>query len=77
MMWKGGLSVILRRGSSDDDALYMYRWKTSKTDGTFDDATLPHQGKIIIKSMEIRMPIVEYERNYAIKLRENLLEESA
>jgi hypothetical protein len=67
------ISVILWKGSSDDDALY--RCKTSKPGGGFDDATLPHQGKIVIKSIAIRMPIAEYEPNYAIKLRANLLKD--
>jgi len=38
-----------------------------------DDSTLAHAGKLMITSMKLRMPIVEYEKSYAMKLKAYIL----
>jgi len=60
IMWKSGLRITFKR-SANNHVLF-YRWKTKKADGTLDDATLPHLGKLMITSMKLRMPIDKYDK---------------
>lgn len=46
-----------------------------KCAGSEAGATAPHDARITIKSMEIRMPIVEYESNYEAKLNLGILKQ--
>lgn len=45
--------------------------KTKKKDGIYDSK--PHPGKIIIKTIELRMTVIVNNSNYADKLRANML----
>lgn len=64
-IYKGGFYLSFVR-SEDDDAIY--RWKSKKDDGTFNDATLPDTGKIEIDEFFIRVPIIEYKTTSKIQL---------
>lgn len=64
-IYKGGFNISFVR-SEDNDAIY--RWKTKKADGTFDDTTLPAAGKITIEEFFIRVPIIEYKTTSKIQL---------
>lgn len=64
-IYKGGFNITFIR-SEDNDAIF--RWKTKKTDGTFDDTTLPTEGKITIDDFFIRVPILEYKTTSKIQL---------
>ena len=63
-MWKGGLSIIFR--SSNDNEAFC-KWES------IEGAELPPDSKIVIKTMEIRIPVVEYETNHAILLKSNMI----
>ena len=72
IMWKGGLRITFRRAANDNDALM--RYATLGPDGTTPIAnTLPEAAKCVIRSMELRMPVVEYETNYALKYKAEIL----
>lgn len=73
-IFKGGFEINFTR-NTDDDALF--RWKTVKADGTYDDATLPHAGKVVISDFYIRVPIMEYEDSRKILLIKSLEEISS
>lgn len=64
-IYKGGFNINFVR-SEDNDAIY--RWKSKKADGTFDDTTLPDAGKITIEEFFIRVPIIEYKTTSKIQL---------
>lgn len=66
VMWKGGLKITFKNAASFDNVFY--RWKTNAN-----DTTLPHPAKIIIKIMELRVPIIEYQSDYDLKLKSQLL----
>jgi len=70
IVWRSGLRITIKR-SANNDVLF-YRWKINKADGTLDDSTLAHPAKLVITSMELTMPIVEYEKNYAMKLKTDI-----
>lgn len=57
-IYKGGFEITFTR-NGDNDALY--RWAKKKEDGSFDEQTRPHEGKIIIEDFIIRIPIIEYD----------------
>lgn len=64
-IYKGGLEISFTRNTDND---VLYRWKTQKADGTFEDSTLPHIGKVVIKEFILRVPVLEYEENPKIEL---------
>jgi hypothetical protein len=64
-IYKGGFNITFVR-SEDNDAIF--RWKTKKTDGSFDDTTLPAEGKITIDEFFIRVPIISYKTTSKIQL---------
>lgn len=64
-IYKGGFNITFIR-NEDNDAIY--RWKTKKADGTYDDTTLPGAGKITIDEFFIRVPIIEYKTTSKIQL---------
>ena len=63
IMREGGLTVIFRRSSDDNEAFYKWGSVTE----------LPTDSKIVTKTMEIRIPIVEYETNHAALLKSNMV----
>jgi hypothetical protein len=65
IMYKGGLTIIFKRKSDDNMAVHVWD-EAGKT------TTKP--GKVVIKSMEIRVPIVQYDPIYEIKLKSSLIQ---
>lgn len=63
-MYKGGFEITFTR-AVDDDALY--HWK-----GAASGATEPEDGKIVIKSFVLRVPLVEYTATSKIQLIDGL-----
>ena len=70
VLWKGGLSISFKRESNEDA---LFRWQSTGETGIV--VAVPPEGKFLIKNMEIRMPIVEYESNFADLLRAKMLDE--
>ena len=68
IMWKGGLTIIFRRISNDNEAFYKFA-----TGVALATNTIPPDSKIVIKTMEIRIPVVEYETNHATLLKSNIV----
>lgn len=66
IMWEGDLTVCFTWSSSASDCIF--RWETGN-----DKSTLPKEGKIVVKHMEIRVPTVKYEPNFELELREMML----
>jgi len=64
-IYKGGFNITFIR-SEDNDAIF--RWKSKKEDGTFDNSTLPSSGKITIDEFFIRVPIISYKTTSKIQL---------
>ena len=67
-MWKGGLTIIFRRSSNDNEAFYKFGSGVALATNT-----IPPDSKILIKTMEIRIPVVEYETNHAKLLKSNIV----
>ena len=61
-MWKSGLTIIFR--SSNDNEAFC-KWGST--------GELPPDSKILIKTMEIRIPVVEYETNHTTFLKSNMV----
>lgn len=64
-IYKGGFEITFTRNSDND---VLYRWKTKKADGSLDDATLPHLGKVVITEFILRVPVIEYDENPKLEL---------
>jgi hypothetical protein len=58
-MWKG-LSITFKRSPNDENALVK--------------SSITHHGKVVLRTMEIKMPVVGYDFNYANQLKLKLLE---
>lgn len=70
-IYKGGITISFIR---DDDDNCLYRWKSKKADGTFDDTSLPAEGKVTIDEFIIRVPMIEYKPTSKIKLIKHLVD---
>lgn len=46
---------------------------SKEQDGTDDDAILPHACTIVVKTIELRIPVISYNPKYADILRSNML----
>ena len=68
-IFRGGFEINFSR-NTDHDALY--RFKSTKADGSADNTTLADEGKIIITKFQIRVPIVEFEDSIKIQLLKSL-----
>jgi hypothetical protein len=78
IMYKGGLKFIFKRSPNDDNAFLVgkqlkkgdrpHEWDVDET------KDFAHPAKLVIKSMELRIPIVTYEPNYADLLRKQMLD---
>lgn len=68
-IYRGGFTISFIR---DEDENCLYRWKTKKQDGTFDDITLPDEGKVTIDEFIIRVPMIEFKSTSKIKLIKHL-----
>lgn len=73
IMWEGDLTITFTWSQNANDALY--RWWTKDADGHNMVGTLPKEGKVTVKSMEIKIPVLKYEPNYELELREKILKE--
>ena len=63
IMWKESLTIIFRGSSNNNEAFC--KWGEA--------AELPRDSKIVIKTMEARMPVAEYETNHATLLKSNMV----
>jgi len=62
IMWKGGLTIIFRRIiMNDNEAFCKWGSTADRTKGDSASDTIPPDSKIVIKTMEIRIPVVEYQ----------------
>jgi len=72
-IYKGRFEIIFIR-NNDNNVIYLR--KSLKTDGTEDASTLPNEGKIVIKTFCLRVPIIEYNSDAEIMLIKELLDNS-
>lgn len=63
-MFKGGFEITFTRAENNDA---LYRWKGSATTDS-----LPAEGKVVIKSFVLRVPLVEYSATSKIQLIDGL-----
>ena len=68
-LYKGGFVISFIR---DNDSNAIYRWKSKKADGSFDNATLPVEGKVNITEFFIRVPMIEFKPMAKIELLKEL-----
>lgn len=69
--WEGDYTISFTWSPSMNDVIF--RWATRKEDGSLDEATVPKEGKITIKSFEISVPGVYYETSYALEYKQNII----
>ena len=68
-----GLTIIFRRSSNDNEAFCTWGTDSDQTEGTNVSDTIPPDSKIVMRTMEIRIPVVEYETNHATLLKSNMV----
>ena len=62
-MSKGGLTIIFRRSPNDNEAFYKHG----------SSIEIPSDSKIAIKTIEICIPLAEYETNHPTLLKANMV----
>ncbi|KAF6203764.1 hypothetical protein GE061_002099 [Apolygus lucorum] len=68
---KGGFNITFTRNS---DSPCIFRWKSKKTDGTEDPASLPQEGRIVIEEFYIRVPMIDFDKNDKVLIMQDLTE---
>ena len=72
-IYRCGFEITFTR-NNDNNAIF--RWKRLKIDGTEDPSTLPVEGKVIISTFYLRLPIIEYSSEAKTNLINDLFKEN-
>jgi hypothetical protein len=73
-MWEGDITICFIWSTNSGDALH--RWFTKDENGEDKAGTRPDEGKIVITSMSISVPIVSYEASYELEFRGKYIKKS-
>ncbi len=72
-IYKGGFEITFAI-NNDNNAIF--RWKTLKKNATEDPEVLPAEGKVIIETFYLRLPITEYSSEAKMNLTDELFKEN-